>query len=96
MKLQNDSRRKTFVRIVSAIVVVFFVSSMLSLPALAATKKYKNCAAVNKVYKGGIAKRGAKDKRTKGKAKYKPYVNTTLYNANKTLDKDHDGIVCEQ
>lgn len=96
MKLQNDSRQKTFIRIVSAILVVFFAGSTLFLPAFAATKKYKNCASVNKVYKGGIAKKGAKDKRTKGKAKFKPFFSDSLYKVSAGLDRDKDGIVCEQ
>ena len=67
-------------------------------PASAATRypTYKNCTEMHKRYKGGVARAGAKDKRASGRAKYKPYVNTGLYNANKQSDRDRDGIACEQ
>lgn len=78
--------------------------TVLAMPSAAHAKApkpvvYKNCTAVHARYPGGIAKVGAKDKRTgkpKGKGKAKPYVNTALYNANKKMDRDHDGIACEQ
>ncbi|MDX6255959.1 MAG: hypothetical protein QOJ11_2293 [Frankiales bacterium] len=58
---------------------------------------YANCTAVHAHYKGGIAKVGAKDKRKSGgHARYKPYVSTALYTANKKMDRDRDGIACEQ
>jgi cytochrome c2 len=57
---------------------------------------FANCTQMHTVYKGGVAKVGAKDKRKSGKAKYKPYVNTALYNANKKSDADKDGVACEQ
>ena len=57
---------------------------------------YKNCTAMHSKYKGGVARAGAHDKRASGHARYKPYVNTSLYNANKKSDRDKDGIACEQ
>jgi hypothetical protein len=71
----------------------------LSVPVAAQAKAvhvYKNCTDVHKTYKGGIARTGAKDKRASGHAKYKPHVSTALYNANKKMDRDKDGIACEQ
>ena len=68
-------------------------------PAAAATRypTYKNCTEMHKRYKGGVARVGARDKRASGgRAKYKPYVNTGLYNANTKSDRDKDGIACEQ
>jgi hypothetical protein len=65
--------------------------------AAAARMHYANCTVVHQHYKGGIAKSGAKDKRANGgHAKYAPDVNTALYNANSSMDRDHDGIACEQ
>lgn len=69
--------------------------------AAAAPPRFANCTAMhsyrNGVYKGGIAKPGAKDKRKGGgHAKYKPYVNAAYYQANVKMDADHDGIACEQ
>ncbi|WP_427847105.1 excalibur calcium-binding domain-containing protein [Bacillus pumilus] len=58
-------------------------------------KSYKNCKALNKVYKGGVAK--SKNTKNKGgKTKYKPYVSKALYQKNKRLDRDKDGIACER
>ncbi|MBU2662779.1 excalibur calcium-binding domain-containing protein [Actinoplanes bogorensis] len=71
----------------------------LSAPAYAAPKpvKYKNCTALNKVYKHGVAKLGGKDKVAKGA---KPVTNFTVYTAvyklNTKLDRDKDGVACEK
>ena len=66
----------------------------------AALRRFKNCAALNRVYKHGVGKRGAVD-RAAGKRKAKPVrnftVNTRLYNAQpRRLDRDRDGIACER
>lgn len=72
-------------------------------PAEAATPKFKNCTALNAKYPGGVAK-SAKVKNTKkvrgktvpAKSSRKPKVSKSLYNANKRLDRDKDGIACER
>ncbi|MDQ6600733.1 excalibur calcium-binding domain-containing protein [Bacillus salipaludis] len=56
---------------------------------------YKNCTALNKVYKGGVAK-SSKIRNKGGKTHYKPFVSSALYNANKKSDRDKDGIACER
>ena len=62
-----------------------------------AAKKYKTCVALNKVYKHGVAKKGAKDKVTGKKKAVKNFtVDTKTYNLNKKLDPDKDGIACEK
>lgn len=66
----------------------------------AALRRFKNCTALNRVYKHGLGKRGAVD-RAAGKRKAKPVrnftVNTRLYNAQpRSLDRDRDGIACEK
>lgn len=84
--------------VVAAIAGVVLVLGMAA-PAEATAKPpvYKNCTAMHKKYNGGIAKKGAKDKRRGGgHARYKPYVNTADYTANKKSDADKDGIACEQ
>ncbi|SDS84020.1 excalibur calcium-binding domain-containing protein [Actinoplanes derwentensis] len=66
-------------------------------PADAAPKTFKNCTALNKTYKHGVAKKGAKDKvrgSTKPVTTFK--VSTALYNANKKMDRDKDGVACEK
>jgi hypothetical protein len=55
--------------------------------------KYQNCDAVHKVYKGGIAKPGYHQ--TGMVTKYAPKVDQALYDANKGLDRDKDGVACE-
>ncbi|BEL05499.1 hypothetical protein Q0Z83_036900 [Actinoplanes sichuanensis] len=66
-------------------------------PAEAAAKRYANCAALNKVYKHGVGLKGAKDK-VRGKTK--PVTtftrNNAVYKANKSRDRDKDGIACEK
>lgn len=63
----------------------------------ATAKTYKNCTALNKVYKHGVGRKGAKD-HVKGNAKRVTNftVNTKVYNLNKKSDRDHDGIACEK
>jgi hypothetical protein len=46
------------------------------------------------VYMGGVKRPGAVQKG--GTLKYKPFVSAPLYAANKSLDRDKDGIACEQ
>jgi hypothetical protein len=60
----------------------------------AATKKFKNCTELNKVYPGGVAKPGAVNKG--GATKNQPTVNASLYKANIKSDRDKDGIACEK
>ncbi|MFJ8259567.1 excalibur calcium-binding domain-containing protein [Peribacillus asahii] len=56
---------------------------------------FKNCTAMNKTYKGGVAK-SSKIKNKGGKTKYKPLVSKAIYDANKSKDRDKDGIACER
>lgn len=65
-------------------------------PASAATpKRYKNCAALNKVYPHGVGKAGARDK-TSGQRVTTFRVNAAVYKLNTARDRDHDGIACEK
>lgn len=57
--------------------------------------RYKTCASLNKVYKGGIT--NSKKWVNKGSPiKLKPTVNSKVYGLNKSLDRDRDGLVCER
>lgn len=70
---------------------------MTTVPAEAKAKTYKNCTALNKDYKHGVGKPGAKDKvsgRTKPVTNFKK--STALYKANKKSDRDKDGVACEK
>ena len=57
-------------------------------------KKFSNCAALNKVYPGGVAK-SAKWVNKGGKIKKVPVVNAKVYAENSARDRDKDGIACE-
>ncbi|WP_213813810.1 excalibur calcium-binding domain-containing protein [Glaciihabitans sp. dw_435] len=63
----------------------------------AGAKLFANCTALNKTYKHGVGKKGAKDK-VSGKSK--PVTNfkvdNALYSANKKSDRDGDGVACEK
>ncbi|RST59241.1 excalibur calcium-binding domain-containing protein [Siminovitchia terrae] len=75
--------------------LIFGYTSYDTAEAKSKVKTYKNCTALNKDYKGGVAK-SSKIKNKGGKTKYKPYVSAKLYNANKKMDRDKDGIACEK
>ena len=88
-------------RLAAAVALALAAVSLTALPAhaAAAAKTYANCTAINKVYSGGIAKKGVKVNRTpsgnrplKGTVKY----SDDLYNANKKSDRDGDKVACEK
>lgn len=58
--------------------------------------RFTNCTAMHKSYPHGVGKVGARD-HVSGHTK--PVTNftrsNTLYAANKSSDRDHDGIACE-
>ena len=60
----------------------------------AAAKKFKNCTELNKVYPGGVALPGAVN--AGGATKKEPKYDKALYMANKSSDRDKDGIACEK
>ena len=70
----------------------------------AAPKHYANCAAVHRVYSGGIAKPSVHRntiKHSNGTKTYKALKgtvkhSTALYKANRKLDRDKDGVLCEK
>lgn len=83
-----------------ALVVTLALGSTLVVvtgPAEAAPTKYKNCTALNKKYKHGVGKKGAKDK-VRGSTK--PVTNFTVsdsvYAKNTHLDRDKDKVACEK
>jgi hypothetical protein len=86
------------VRYAAAAALVFSSIAVVASPADAAAKKYANCTALNKVYKHGVARKGAKDKVSGHSKPVTNFtVNTAVYNANKAkLDRDKDGVACEK
>lgn len=85
--------------------IALFLSTVLALsfgaaapshssPALV-NKKFVNCAALNKVYPGGVAK----NKRVQnkgGSTKFTPSIKPKIYKVNSSMDRDKDGIACER
>ncbi|MFT3716962.1 MAG: excalibur calcium-binding domain-containing protein [Gordonia sp. (in: high G+C Gram-positive bacteria)] len=66
-------------------------------PSDAAPIKYKNCTALNKDYRHGVGRPGARDHVTGRTRPVKNFrVNKALYNRNSHLDRDKDGIACEK
>ena len=68
-----------------------------TLAARTAVKKFKNCKALNQKYAHGVGKTGARDK-VSGRGE--PVTNfkksSALYQKNKHLDRDKDGVACEK
>ena len=75
------------------VALIFGLSIPIS-PANAATKVFKNCTELNKVYPGGVALPGAIN--AGGETKKEPKYDKALYTANKKSDRDKDGIACEK
>ena len=85
------------VRLAAAVVAALVTLLGCVAPASASTPHYRNCTQMHAHYRGGIARSGARDHRVNGgHAKYKPYVNTAYYTANESMDRDKDGVACEQ
>ena len=61
----------------------------------AASKKYRNCTALNKVYPHGVGRVGARD-HTSGTPVTNFKRSNKLYRENKSRDRDKDGIACEK
>ena len=65
----------------------------------AATGIHRNCTALQKKWKHGVGRAGARDK-TSGKPVTNFYRSTKQYriamNKNRGLDRDKDGIACEK
>jgi len=55
----------------------------------ASAKSFKNCTELRKIYKNGVAK----TKATAGTSK--AHVSSSIYLANRSKDRDKDGVVCE-
>ncbi|MBD9698002.1 excalibur calcium-binding domain-containing protein [Flavimobilis sp. GY10621] len=77
--------------------------SSVAVGGAAKAKKYKNCTALNKAYRGGVARdskavntKTVRGKKVKAASTYRPKISKALYTANKGLDRDKDGIACEK
>lgn len=58
--------------------------------------EFKNCTEMNKSYPHGVGKPGAVD-RTSGTPRVTTFTrDAKLYELNKSMDRDNDGIACEK
>jgi hypothetical protein len=82
-----------------AVVVALSVVAGLGLagPAVAGSRTFKDCKTLNAVYANGVAQSVKKAAHpVPGWIKIKsPLIDANTYAANKKLDRDDDGIVCE-
>lgn len=69
-------------------------SSSILNAAQPTVRVFANCTAMQKVFPGGVARPGAVNKG--GSTRYLPKVSRKLYNANRSMDRDKDGIACER
>jgi hypothetical protein len=91
----DDEKMKKIAPILLSIGLLFSIGLTHNVEAKTKIPQFSNCKAMNKVYKGGVAK--SKTTRNKGgKTYYKPFVSSAIYNANKGRDRDKDGIACER
>ena len=66
-------------------------------PSCNGPQSFANCTEMHGVYIGGVGYPGAIDQRSGGgAARYAPYYDAATYQANSSLDRDGDGIACEQ
>ena len=66
-----------------------------AVPVAHAARSFKNCASMHRVYPHGVGRPGAQD-HTSGTPVTNFKRSRTLYRANRGLDRDKDGIACEQ
>jgi hypothetical protein len=83
-----------------AAIVLAASALVLPAPTLAASgasgsAAFKNCKALNKYFKHGIGRVGARD-HTTGTPVTNFKRSNRLYRLNKGLDRDKDGIACEK
>jgi hypothetical protein len=59
--------------------------------------RYPNCLALNKVYRHGVGKPGARDHVSGSSRPVTTFTRSlAVYNANTGRDRDRDGIACEK
>jgi starvation-inducible outer membrane lipoprotein len=85
---------KKLITIVTTTLFVIASSTCVQASPVVLEKKFSNCAALNKVYPGGVAK-SSKWVNKGGKIKNTPVVNSKVYLENVSRDRDNDGIACE-
>jgi hypothetical protein len=79
----------------AAVVGASSLTGVVAQSQAASAKKFKNCAALNQSYPHGVGRKGARDK-TSGTPVTNYTVSSSLYAANRSKDRDKDGIACEK
>ena len=79
---------------IATLALIFAMTMGMFQSTYAAAKKFKNCTELNRVYPGGVALPGAVN--AGGATKKEPKYDKALYTANKSSDRDKDGIACEK
>lgn len=75
----------------------FVLATSLAAGAAPKPKAYKNCTELNKVYKHGVGRPGAKDKVGRRSKRVTNFtVSAATYKLNTKSDRDKDGIACEK
>lgn len=79
------------------IAILAGLALVLAAPATSAPQatNFKNCTALNKVYRHGVGRFGARD-HTSGTPVTNFKHSNRLYRVNRGLDRDKDGIACEK
>jgi hypothetical protein len=78
-----------------AIVAVVAALAAGASSAGASPASFRNCKALNSVYRHGVGRVGARD-HTSGVPVTNFYRNGRIYRRNRSLDRDGDGIACEK
>ena len=86
---------KKVLAVATSLLFLLGTASSADAHSLIVDKKFSNCAALNKVYPGGVSK-SSKVVNHGGTTKNKPTVNAKVYNENASKDRDKDGIACEK
>lgn len=81
----------------TAIAVTVALAAVVAPPVETAdaAKSYRNCTALNRDYPHGVGRPGARDN-TSGTPVTNFKRSRSLYNANRSRDRDRDGIACEK
>lgn len=83
------------VKAISAAVLALAISFAGLSPSQAQPKQFKSCSALNTVYKGGITKHPQLVFES-AELQIQPRFKSGIYKANRKLDFDKDGILCEK
>jgi len=90
-----NTRKITAALVAGGLLIAVLAAPSGSASALGVDRtRYKNCTELNVEYVDGVAK--SSNWRNRGRAIYgDPVVNRGVYTRNQQLDRDRDGIICE-